>query len=101
MSVNPSSDNEDGDMEVVMTHKGLMDGALDDSKPEISCRYGERCTRRKSTIILECFVLMCRTFSRLQIFAPRYKTYTERLKIPLPKSLGYKWRSKRFEHEQE
>lgn len=45
-----SSDNEDGDgdMEVVMTHKGLMDGALDDSKAERACRYGERCTRRKS-----------------------------------------------------
>nr|XP_018262867.1 uncharacterized protein I303_04352 [Kwoniella dejecticola CBS 10117]OBR85025.1 hypothetical protein I303_04352 [Kwoniella dejecticola CBS 10117] len=45
----PSSDNEDdggdGDVEVVMSHKGLMDGALDDTKKEVSCRYGERCTR--------------------------------------------------------
>nr|XP_019046434.1 hypothetical protein I302_05183 [Kwoniella bestiolae CBS 10118]OCF25364.1 hypothetical protein I302_05183 [Kwoniella bestiolae CBS 10118] len=44
-----SSDNEDdggdGDVEVVMSHKGLMDGALDDTKKEVSCRYGERCTR--------------------------------------------------------
>nr|XP_019011077.1 uncharacterized protein I206_04385 [Kwoniella pini CBS 10737]OCF49858.1 hypothetical protein I206_04385 [Kwoniella pini CBS 10737] len=45
----PSSDNEDdggdGDVEVVMSHKGLMDGALDDTKKEVSCRYAERCTR--------------------------------------------------------
>ncbi|WRT66486.1 uncharacterized protein IL334_003445 [Kwoniella shivajii] len=47
----PSSDNEDGDgdgdgdMEVVMSHRGLMDGALDDTRKEISCRYGDRCTR--------------------------------------------------------
>ncbi|OCF33019.1 hypothetical protein I316_05357 [Kwoniella heveanensis BCC8398] len=41
----PSSDNEDGEFEVVMSHKGLMDGALDDSKKEVACRYGERCTR--------------------------------------------------------
>jgi hypothetical protein len=49
VEANPISDNEDGDgdMEVVMTHKGLMDGALDDSKPEKACRYGERCTRRE------------------------------------------------------
>lgn len=39
------SDNDDGDVEVVMSSKGLMDGALDDKKPEKSCRYGERCTR--------------------------------------------------------
>ncbi|WWC89218.1 uncharacterized protein L201_004136 [Kwoniella dendrophila CBS 6074] len=48
-AVAPSSDNEDndgdGDVEVVMTHKGLMDGALDDTRKEVSCRYGERCTR--------------------------------------------------------
>jgi len=47
---NPGSDNDDGDMEVVMTHKGLMDGALDDTKPEKQCRYAEKCTRRMSTI---------------------------------------------------
>ena len=44
-----SSDNEDGDYEVVMTSKGLMDGALEDKAGgEKACRYGERCTRRKS-----------------------------------------------------
>ncbi|WVQ99583.1 hypothetical protein IAU59_006719 [Kwoniella sp. CBS 9459] len=41
----PSSDNEDGEFEVVMSHRGLMDGALDDTKKEVACRYGERCTR--------------------------------------------------------
>lgn len=41
----PSSDNEDGDVEVVMSSKNLMDGALDDSKSVPACRYGERCTR--------------------------------------------------------
>ncbi|WVR06954.1 hypothetical protein IAU60_003990 [Kwoniella sp. DSM 27419] len=41
----PSSDNEDGEFEVVMSHKGLMDGALEDSRKEVACRYGERCTR--------------------------------------------------------
>ncbi|WWD17198.1 hypothetical protein CI109_101636 [Kwoniella shandongensis] len=40
-----SSDNEDGEMEVVMSSKGLMDGALEDTRKEVSCRYGERCTR--------------------------------------------------------
>lgn len=41
------SDNEDGDgdVEVVMSSRGLMDGALDDSRPDKPCRYGERCTR--------------------------------------------------------
>ena len=39
------SDNEDGDVEVVMSSKSLMDGPLDDSKGERQCRYGERCTR--------------------------------------------------------
>lgn len=39
------SDNEDGDMEVVMSSKSLMDGALDDKKTERPCRFGERCTR--------------------------------------------------------
>ncbi|WVF71284.1 hypothetical protein IAT40_006087 [Kwoniella sp. CBS 6097] len=41
----PSSDNEDGEFEVVMSHKGLMDGALDDTKKDVACRYAERCTR--------------------------------------------------------
>jgi len=45
VEINANSDNEDGEMEVVMTHKGLMDGALDDSKSEKQCRYAERCTR--------------------------------------------------------
>ena len=45
--VAPSSDNEDGDMEVVVSSKSLMDGALDDSKGEKPCRYGDGCTRRK------------------------------------------------------
>ncbi|KAK8864495.1 hypothetical protein IAR55_001745 [Kwoniella newhampshirensis] len=40
-----SSDNEDGEMEVVMSSKGLMDGALEDTRKEVNCRYGERCTR--------------------------------------------------------
>jgi hypothetical protein len=48
-SVNAGSDNEDGDFEVVMSSKGLMDGPLDDkSGSEKSCRYGERCTRGMS-----------------------------------------------------
>jgi hypothetical protein len=47
--VNAGSDNEDGDFEVVMSSKGLMDGPLDDkSGTEKSCRYGERCTRGMS-----------------------------------------------------
>lgn len=45
--VSASSDNEDGDIEVVMT-KNTMDGALDDSKTVTACRFGDRCTRRKS-----------------------------------------------------
>ena len=52
----PMSDGEDGDgdgdaedVEVVVSSKSLMDGPLDDSKIERMCRYGERCTRRKST----------------------------------------------------
>ena len=43
----PGSDNEDGDVEVVMSSKSLMDGALDDTKAEVICRYGDRCTRRE------------------------------------------------------
>lgn len=39
------SDNEDGDMEVVMSSKSLMDGPLDDKKADRQCRFGERCTR--------------------------------------------------------
>lgn len=47
-AVAASSDNEDGDFEVVMSSKGLMDGALEDKAGgEKPCRYGERCTRRK------------------------------------------------------
>lgn len=46
-----SSDNEDGDVEVVMTSKNLMHEALDDSKPKAPCRYGERCTRRESYML--------------------------------------------------
>jgi len=45
--IQPSSDNEDGDVEVVVSSKSLMDGALDVSKAERQCRYGERCTRRE------------------------------------------------------
>jgi hypothetical protein len=44
---NASSDNEDGDIEVVMTSKSLLDGPLDDTKPTVACRFGERCTRRE------------------------------------------------------
>ncbi|ORX36581.1 hypothetical protein BD324DRAFT_626414 [Kockovaella imperatae] len=45
-----TSDGEDGegdaeDVEVVVSSKNLMDGALDDTKAEKVCRYGERCTR--------------------------------------------------------
>lgn len=43
--VDASSDNEDGDIEVVMTSKSLLDGPLDDTKKAVPCRYGERCTR--------------------------------------------------------
>jgi hypothetical protein len=39
------SDNDDGDVEVVMTSKSLMDGPLSDASGERPCRYGERCTR--------------------------------------------------------
>lgn len=41
------SDGDDGDVEVVLSSKSLMDGPLDDSKREVTCRYGERCTRRE------------------------------------------------------
>lgn len=47
MAGTAGSDNEDGDVEVVMSSKGLMDGALDDSRKDMPCRYGERCTRRE------------------------------------------------------
>lgn len=47
VEVGPSSDNEDGDVEVVVSSKSLMDGALDDSKADKACRYGDRCTRRE------------------------------------------------------
>lgn len=30
-----------------MTSKSLLDGPLDDSKPTVACRFGERCTRRE------------------------------------------------------
>lgn len=30
-----------------MSHKGLMDGPLDDAKASVACRYAERCTRRE------------------------------------------------------
>jgi hypothetical protein len=46
---NTMSDNEDGDVEVVMSSKGLMDGPLDEKAGERACRYGERCTRGPST----------------------------------------------------
>lgn len=47
-----SSDNEDGDFEVVMSSKGLMDGALEDKAGgERACRYAERCTRRTSVFV--------------------------------------------------
>lgn len=42
------SDNEDNDVEVVMTSKSLMDGPLDEKTGEKMCRYGERCTRGES-----------------------------------------------------
>lgn len=40
-----SSDAEDGDIEVVMTSKSLLDGPLDDSKKVVMCRFGDRCAR--------------------------------------------------------
>jgi len=45
LPVNAGSDNEDGDVEVVMSSRGLMDGALDEGKADKACRYGDRCTR--------------------------------------------------------
>lgn len=47
--IQPGSDNEDGDVEVVVSSKSLMDGALDDSKADKMCRYGDMCTRRESS----------------------------------------------------
>jgi hypothetical protein len=55
IAANPSSDNEDGDFEVVMSSRGLMDGALEDkggAGAEKQCRYGERCTRCMSSSLL-------------------------------------------------
>lgn len=55
IAANPSSDNEDGDFEVVMSSRGLMDGALEDkggAGAEKQCRYGERCTRCMSSLLL-------------------------------------------------
>ena len=46
-SVDASSDVDDGDIEVVMTSKSLLDGPLDDAKKAVPCRFGERCTRRE------------------------------------------------------
>ena len=37
--------SDDGDVEVVMSSKSLMDGALEDKPSQRPCRYGERCTR--------------------------------------------------------
>jgi hypothetical protein len=56
--VNAGSDNEDGDFEVVMTSKGLMDGALEEKGAEKACRYGERCTRRMSLFFPICEVTL-------------------------------------------
>ena len=70
----PSSDNEDGDMEVVVSSKSLMDGPLEDATGERPCRYGERCTRRQSTPTpVETRLSTDACHSGLQVFTPRGK----------------------------
>ena len=65
------NDGEDGDVEVVMNSKGLMDGALDDSRPTVQCRYAERCTRREC---LRDTLHSQLTNSRLQVCPPALET---------------------------
>jgi hypothetical protein len=74
----PSSDNEDGDVEVVMTSKSLLDGPLDDSKPAVACRFGERCTRREYKGSGTGGSVTCSLSSRLQILPPPFSSCTPR-----------------------
>jgi hypothetical protein len=73
MSVEHSGDEVE--MEVVMSSKGLLDGALDDAVPgQRACRYGDRCVKREFIKWPTSDKTQADQRSCLPIFAPFFAT---------------------------
>lgn len=52
----PASSSDDGSVEVINSHRDLLDGQLADGPKMIQCRFGDRCTRGE-WIVFSCTLL--------------------------------------------